>query len=486
MLPPRILEAVARYARTHALLSPGPMIVAVSGGADSTALLLILAELAGRSGTVLHVAHFDHRARPRAGALDAAFVAGLAARIGAPVRLGRAEEPQVSEDAARRARYAFLRHGAALVGASAVATGHTRDDQAETVLLHLTRGSGIDGLAGMRPSSAGIVRPLLCIGRAETLEVCAAAGIKPREDPSNRALRFARNRVRHRVLPELARINPQVAPAIARLADSAAETVATLRGRAPTLPAQGDDGTIDLGALPIDAGMRSRALAAAYEVRTGRALGARQRAALDGLCAAAAGTAALDLPGGRAVREYTRLSFEVQRQSAGRRAAEPALLRHAVGDVPSPDASPLGAGAPLRWHGWTFLLARAGEDVRDRYTVSAPLDLEWGPTAPRAEIPDQPLVVRQRRPGDRFGRRKLQDVLVDAKIPARRRDTLPLVATGPRVLWIASIGAAPGTGTGQGGWFLWVRSPASGPNSLWPSYVPPVASNQRARLTDKG
>src|SRR5207247_5275697 len=209
--------------RAHQILRPGPLLVARSGGTDSTALLLLLADLADELGLVLHVAHFDHRTRPRQSAKDADQVTKLANRVGAPIRIGRAGHPAKSEDDARRARYEFLRRAAREIGATAIATGHTRDDQAETVLLHLTRGSGLAGLSGMRPLRDGIARPLLGIGRAETLAVCRGARIRPRTDPTNRSLRFARNRVRLKILPELAKINPRASEAIARLAAAAAE-----------------------------------------------------------------------------------------------------------------------------------------------------------------------------------------------------------------------------------------------------------------------
>ncbi|MDP9266412.1 MAG: tRNA lysidine(34) synthetase TilS [Chloroflexota bacterium] len=468
MLPTTIRGTVARYARAHQLLAPGPLIAAVSGGADSTALLLLLAELSERSGLVMYVAHFDHRTRPRASADEAGFVAELAARVGAPIRVGRAEKPAASEDAARRARYAFLRRAASEVGASAIATGHTRDDQAETVLLHLTRGSGIAGLAGMRPYSDGIVRPLLCIGREETLAVCAAAGILPRDDPSNRSLRFARNRIRHRVLPELALINPRAHLAIARIADAAASFTDTLREQAAReRAASGPDGRIDLSLLPADAGLRSEVLATAWEAATGRRLGARQRAALLALCARADGSETLDLPGGRTVREYGRLA-----------------IHPGPGGAPQPEAGrPDGAtrllpGTPVRWNGWTFVVARSRPSAIGDYPIVASLAI-GDDVAPR-------LVVRSRRPGDRVGRRKLQDVLVDAKVPVRVRASLPLVADGPRVLWLAGTDGSATAGPGRTSWWLGARPPAGGPNTLWPSYVPPVASTERARGAEKG
>lgn len=306
----QIRETVRRFALGHDLLRPGSLVAAVSGGADSTALLLLLAELAADIGIVLHVAHFDHRLR-RGGAADAQFVSDLAARAGATIRVGRAETPSKSEDDARRARYAFLERVAADRRAYAVATGHTRDDQAETVLLHLTRGAGIGGLAGMRPSREGIVRPLLCLSREDTVAVCAAAGVTPREDPTNRSLKFARNRIRRRVLPELARINPQAAAALARIADAAADMAASQRARATALlDAAQRDGSIDLAALGADAALREEALAVAWERATGHVLTARHRDAVAAQAARADGQGSLDLPGGRLIRERRTLRIE--------------------------------------------------------------------------------------------------------------------------------------------------------------------------------
>lgn len=309
-IPQQIRESVRRFAHDHDLLRPGSLVVAVSGGTDSTALLLLLADLAPDLGLVLHVAHFDHRVR-RTGPADAQFVSDLAARVGATIRAGRAEAPLKSEDDARRARYAFLERVAADRRAFGVATGHTRDDQAETVLLHLTRGSGIGGLAGMRPSRDGIVRPLLCVSREDTAAVCAAAGITPREDPTNRSLRFARNRIRRRVLPELARINPQAPAALARLADAAADLASSQRSRAAALlDAAQRDGSIDLDALGADGALREEALALAWERATGHVLAARHRDAVAAQVARGDGHGSLDLPGGRLIRERRSVRIE--------------------------------------------------------------------------------------------------------------------------------------------------------------------------------
>ncbi len=311
----RIRDIVRRFAQQHDLLRPGPFIVAVSGGTDSTALLLLLADLAPDLGLVLHAAHFDHRTR-RSSAADAQFVSDLASSVGATIRVGRAERKPESEDDARRARYAFLERVAAERRAL-IAMGHTRDDQAETVLLHLTRGSGIAGLAAMRPKRDGVVRPLLCLERADTAAVCAAAGIEPCEDPTNRSLRFARNRIRRRVMPELARINPQATAAISRLADAAADLAASHEARAGALlDAAALDGTIDLDALGTDAVLREEAVALAWERATGRILSARHRQAVAAQLARAEPRSELDLPGGAFIRDGRRLRIKARRGDA--------------------------------------------------------------------------------------------------------------------------------------------------------------------------
>ena len=412
-IPRKPIQTVRQFAREHALFRPGPLLVALSGGTDSTALLLVLAELADDLGLVLHAAHFDHRTRPRAAAQDAQYVADLAARCGAQLRIGRAEAKPASEDAARTARYAFLRRVAAEIGATAIATGHTRDDQAETVILHAARGSGLAGLAAMRASRDGIVRPLLPLGREDTAAICTGARVEPREDPTNRSLRFARNRVRHKVMPELAKLNPRASEALARLATSAGEALDALRAMAErALESSRDGDAIDLARLGDDATLREEALAIAWERATGRALAARARAALAAEAARGDGSASLDLPGGRAVREYGRLRIvadqaraEVAEAASGELALEPERA--------------------IEWSGWTLLL------------TSLPAADGWTSEA-AAPDPHTGLIVRARRPGDRMAgetRAKLQDVLTDAKVPALRRDAQPLVVTTSGEVW---------------------------------------------------
>jgi tRNA(Ile)-lysidine synthase len=425
-----ILSTVRAYALAHSFLRPGPIVLAVSGGTDSTALCLILAELREEFGLVLHVAHFDHRARPRASAADAAFVAELANHVSAPLRVGRAAAAPKSEDDARNARYEFLRRVARELGATAIATGHTRDDQAETVLLHLTRGSGLAGLAGMRPERDGIVRPLLTLARADTVAVCSAAGITPREDPTNRSLRFARNRVRHRVLPELAKLNPEITSAIARLAEAAAAAADISADHAAVIldaatgqnGAEIDEETVALDRLPSHAEARTDALVLWWERRTGHQLAARHRAALAQLAASTDGSRSLDLPGGRALREYTTL--RITPKDRGMAPTDKKLLRDG--------AVTLERGRSAEWHGWRFAF-----------------DTEIDGAGELARLDTDRVIVRGRRPGDRMnGPRgaKIQDIFTDAKVPARERDDWPLVTADDAVLWVPGITPPPRTG----------------------------------------
>lgn len=222
------------------LLPPhGVVIVACSGGGDSLALLLALDALCGRPGArfpgvALHAAHLDHGLRGAAGAADAAFVAAVCAERAIPCTVGvvsaseRAGWRGSVEAAARAARYRFLRGVAATADATRIALGHTLDDQAETVLMHFVRGSGLAGLAGMRPRAGDLIRPLLGLRHAEAVAYCLARDYTPREDASNADPRYTRNRVRHELLPLLATLQPQISATLARNAEVIAQDVAFL------------------------------------------------------------------------------------------------------------------------------------------------------------------------------------------------------------------------------------------------------------------
>jgi tRNA(Ile)-lysidine synthase len=221
-----VREKVLRYVLDRKLMRAGDRIcVAVSGGADSVALLRVLLELRGELGIVLAVAHFNHQLRGEASEADEAFVADLARRHDLELFLdcGDVRDHSVTsklslEAAARHLRYCWLSSLADSHKLSAIATGHTLDDQAETVLLKFLRGAGTRGLAGIYPEIASkreggarIVRPLLGVSREEVEQYLAAIGQSWREDESNLDHRFARNRVRHELLPLLERAyNPNI------------------------------------------------------------------------------------------------------------------------------------------------------------------------------------------------------------------------------------------------------------------------------------
>ncbi len=227
--PRELVDALERGA--HGLIPDGvPLVLAVSGGADSMALLLAAAALAPTAGWRLTVAHLDHRLREGSDA-DARFVADAAARLDLPFELRQADVGELAategrsvEDAGREARYRFLEEVAGQLGREAlVATAHTLDDSAETVLLNLVRGSGLAGLRGIPARRGRIVRPLLAARREELRSALDAAGIAYRRDPSNDDPSFARNRLRLEVLPILERLNPGIVPTLARYARLAAD-----------------------------------------------------------------------------------------------------------------------------------------------------------------------------------------------------------------------------------------------------------------------
>ena len=210
-----LIKTVANYIETEKLVRPGSILLAaVSGGIDSMVLADVLYNLRQKLQFELAVASFDHGLRPESSS-DLAFVRFWAEEHGLPFFGGGKDIAALSggknvEDIARRERYTFLRSTAAKYGADAIATAHHRDDQAETVLLHLLRGSGVTGLAGMRPENDHIVRPLLCVDRIDIAEYASTNHIEYREDYTNSSTRYLRNKIRLDLLPVLAEYNPSI------------------------------------------------------------------------------------------------------------------------------------------------------------------------------------------------------------------------------------------------------------------------------------
>lgn len=447
---PALERRVRRYIERHGLLRPGDRVLAaVSGGGDSTALLLVLSRLRPALGIDLSAAYFDHGLRGEgASRREMDFVAKLADSTkvelvsGAGDVRSHARERRVSiEEAARELRYRFLAGAALGTGAAAVATGHTADDQAETVLMNILRGTGISGVVGMLPlarwpypdertAQLSLVRPLLETTRAETLAYCREMGIRPLEDVSNRSLAYRRNRIRREVLPLLRRHNPRVDDALRRLAASAAaEREALERIADAALPdiAVHEAGAVRLSRAGLRAhppGLRVHILRAAAARLLGdvRDIGRPHWEAMaDALEAPTGGE--LDLPRGLHARiEYDDLVLTIG---------------------PAPPLPPplpteevvLATPGRTRVDGWTF-------DVR--IIEGAPLPPAPSPHAARfdAEAIELPLGVRRRRRGDRFrplgmaGEKKLQDVFVDAKVPRVERDSVPIVCDRVGIVWV--------------------------------------------------
>jgi len=383
----------------------GRILVAVSGGADSLALLLAAAEVAsGRTG----VASLDHGLRPES-AGEVARVADLVRSLGLPFHtdsLGLRPGPG-AEARARIARYAALDRIASTQGYQAIATAHTADDQAETLLMRLSRGSALRGAAAIRADGPRLLRPLLTFRRAETEAMVQAAGLEPVRDPTNHDPGLLRTRIRHSVLPVLRQAaGPGVVERLARFARSAAEDEALLSELAAQALERVRDG-VGLDAVGV------RALSWPIQSRVLRRwLEAGGHAVSDRLLREVA--AAIDRGGRTGLPGRSVLG------------AEGGWVRVLPkGEPGTPAAMELRAGAPVRFGAFEVSL---GE----------------GPGIP-AGAAAQPLVVRARRPGDRVGpepgpTRRVQDVLVDAAIPAEDRGAWPLVVDARGwVLWVVGV-----------------------------------------------
>ena len=320
--PPEVAEVRSAVRRSLGEFAAGDLVLAAcSGGADSLALAAALAHEAPRCGLRAGGVTVDHGLQP--GSADRARdVAGVLTGLGLePVTCLRVGVPRGTgnggpEAAARTARYAALADAAHRTGATAVLLAHSRDDQAESVLLGLARGSGPRSLAGMPDSRGPYRRPLLGVGRATLRAACAAAGLRPWDDPQNADPAFARARVRHQALPALeAALGPGVAEALARGARQFRADTELLDGLAASEAEQagGEDGTWDAGRLAgLPAAIRTRVLRRAA-VAAGcppGALTAGHVDALDALITSWHGQRGADLPGGvRGTREHGKLLF---------------------------------------------------------------------------------------------------------------------------------------------------------------------------------
>ena len=326
-----LLGVVQRSIRSHAMLAAGErVLVAVSGGPDSTGLLLVLTQLQRKLGIELVAAHVNHRLRGAESEADEACARETAGRLGVPfVRAALAAELGHGanlEARSRTLRYAALRELASRHGCTAIATEHTLDDQAETVLMRLIRGSSGRGLSAIRPRRAdGVVRPLIDCTRDEVAAVVSGAGLDHRIDRSNRDARFLRTHVRERVLPLLAELNPSIARGCANLAAAArAERHIVSAWADAQLAIGAPDGGLDVAWLRRSAPVVRGLLVRRWLLRAGvaaRALTARHAQAVVRLAEAASGRSEAHLPGGWTARRAAGLLLLDREVTEGRRLA---------------------------------------------------------------------------------------------------------------------------------------------------------------------
>ena len=452
-----LFDRVRRFAAQQSLWRPDTRVVAaVSGGADSVALFYLLQQLAAHNDCQLAgLAHLHHHIRGDAADGDAAFCRNLAARAGVPVVIGDADVPALAasagvslEVAGRDARQQFYAEAKAMLTASRVAVAHTRDDQAETVLLRLARGAGPLGLSGMAPQRDHLVRPLLDVPRAELRSYLHEIGVTWREDATNDDRAIPRNWVRHEVLPRLRELNAQADAALARAAGMLRTDAVFLDGLANEaatrlVRTEGDRVVVDaagLVQLPM-ALARRVALRALETANPSRSYGLEEA---QQLCETAAGGVGGSLAGLAMERSGATVVL-VDRRQVGPLGK---LGRSGEAEQRGPDHFELQLdipGAVAAPHGRWTLTASAPGPRPDILTGEA------GQVLVDADTLSRGLIVRPRRRGDRLqplgstGRKKVQDVFVDRKIPRDDRDREPIVTDERgRIVWVAGqVLAAP-------------------------------------------
>ncbi len=451
------------------------LVVAVSGGPDSMAMLLALSRLRGELGLQLHGAHLDHGLRGEASKADARYVAGSFRRLGIGLTSERADVPTFQrkhrlslEKAARDVRYAFLARVAVEQQADAIALGHTSDDQAETVLMHIIRGSGLTGLRAMETSSRRTIdgkdvllfRPLLRSSRQDTGEYCAALNLEPRLDRSNLSTEMKRNRLRIELLPMLEEYNPAVREALIRLSRNAARDMEYMDTQVDSVwgdAARQDRGRVALNRAVFDRlapSLQCHLLRRAVAIVMGD-LAEIEQNHIDSMARLTRGPAGrtLDLPRG--------IRFSVGYQEATIASAESDLCPL----PPLKGEHPLKIPGETLTPGWRITATVKARDPSKGFDCSSvprtpmlagklnareangPGGAPWyGPDGLKARFSRESLggrlTVRGRRQGDRFqplgmsGHKKLKDFMVDARIPRQWRDRVPLVVSPEGIAWV--------------------------------------------------
>lgn len=433
---------VLKYIRKHRLIAPGDRVaVAVSGGPDSVALLRLLLELRSELGVVLSVAHFNHQLRGTESDADAVFVSDLAKSFDLELHSASGDaaahakkSAATLESAARELRYQFFHSLLDQGAATSIATGHTLDDQAETVLMKLLRGAGTKGLAGIHPvlkaRHGTIIRPLLAIRRSEVEAYLRSLGQPWHEDSSNLQLHHTRNRVRHQLIPLLEKFNPSLAATLAETAElSRAEEEYWAAITSDLLPAvfNAHSCSLQVAALLEKPLAVQRRLLRAAAAHTGITLEFEHVEELRELMHSPPSqqSRTLDLPGGRAC---------LQKNPGGR------LLLEFRQPWQEPYEEPAAGGFEYRL-AWPCELSVPETGSTFRLRLVPP----GKPTPPESALLDPNLLaaelcLRDWRPGDRFhsahtgAPKKIKELL--QRIPRSERRLWPVIASGDHIIWL--------------------------------------------------
>jgi len=436
-----ILSKLKRTVARHKMIVPGEtVLVAYSGGADSTALLHILLDLRREVPFDLALAHFNHKLRAAADA-DERFARNVARSLGLPITAGRRDVKAYArrrglnlEEAARILRYEFLGRAAARAGAAKIATGHTLNDQAETFLIRLLRGSGPRGLAGIYPVHEGrIVRPLIDISRKEVEAYCRRKGLAFRTDETNLDDRYLRNKIRKRLVPYLERhYEPGLKVKLGRLASIFQEDESVLedltRVETARLIVRGDSGlALDARRLArLPRGLARRAVRAFIDETAGDL----RRISFEDV------EAVLDLGEGKELTLPKKLHLRREGGLIQAKTESPSPARYAIlwdgrGALPVPSAGLTFFGGRLRKKGEAAL---AYDDKTSCFCDAGKLRF--------------PLLVRTRREGDVYrplgapGKKKMKEILRAKRIPLSDRDTLPVFCSGGKIVWVPGLPVA--------------------------------------------
>ena len=462
-----ILGRVEQFCRLHRLLGsrqqPLHLAAAVSGGADSMALLGILCALQPEFGFTLSACHVNHGLRGETADRDEAFVAESCRALGVPLQVFHARDmaeqvgdvpPHAGEDWARRLRYACF---ARLLeqGIDAVATAHTENDQAETLLLRLARGTGLHGAAGIRPSRRGYCRPLLCLGRQDTEAFCRETGLLWVTDETNDTDTYARNRLRSGAIPALRSTNSAAVENLARFCEKAAQAEAYFARQAQQLLT---GAKLEMPCEGLPAGARY-ALAQGIPVWRLPPLAQAEPLILE------TAMHSLLAPVRDPEEKYVQLLCALVGQGSGA-VQLTSRVRFCAGQgvlwqektIPAAPAAPAAPQAFLPRDGaeyplsgvWKLTVRVKERDFEEKKQVVHKKDLKNQADYARITTLYAGLVLRTRQPGDVYrpaGRavhNRLRKWMNEADIPAQQRDTQPLLAAGSEVLWVCGSGFAEG------------------------------------------